>query len=59
MEKRLTWSKISSGKTSLEAAAVIQARNDVLETRITVEMEKGRLIQEIKWEGEQMELLMK
>lgn len=43
----------------MEAVAVIQARNDVLETRITVEMEKDRLIQEIKWEGEQMELLMK
>lgn len=59
MQNRLTWSKIVSGKTNLEAVAVIQARNDVLQTRMTVEMEKGRLIQEIKWEGEQMELLMK
>lgn len=48
-----------SGKTNLEAVAVIQAQNDVLQTRMTVETEKGRLIHEIKWEGEQMELLMK
>lgn len=45
------------GKTGLEAVAIILARNDALQTR--VDMEKGRLIQETKWVGEQMELLMK
>lgn len=44
---------------SLEAVAVIWGRNDVLQTRVTVNMENGRLFQEIKWVGEQMELLMK
>lgn len=38
---------------------VIQARKDALQARMTVELEKGRLIGEIKWEGKQMELLMK
>lgn len=39
------------------AVAVIQARNTALQTRMTLEIEKGRLTQEVKWEGQQMELL--
>ena len=42
------WNKMGLGKTSLEAVAIIPARNDALQARVTVDMEKGRLIQEIK-----------